>query len=79
MAKASKLTPGTVTFCGGDTHIYKNHFDQVKEQCSRKPYPFPELVIPEINTIEDMENLTLEDCTLINYKCHPTIKAPMAI
>lgn len=79
MAKAANLKPGTVTFCGGDTHIYKNHFDQVKEQISRTPYPFPQLEIPDVKSIEDMEKLTLDDCKLIGYNSHKVIKAEMAV
>ncbi len=78
-AKAADLTPGSVTFCGGDTHIYKNHFDQVKEQLSRTPYEFPQLEIPDIKTIQDIENLTLEDCKLVGYQSHKAIKAEMAV
>ena len=79
MAKAANLTPGTISFCGGDTHVYKNHFDQVKEQISRNPFPFPTLELPDISSIEDMEKLTLEDCKLVDYKCHKAIKAEMAV
>jgi len=78
-AKAAGLTPGTLTMAAGDTHIYKNHFDQVKEQLSREPYPFPQLEIPDIKTIQDIENLTFDDCKLVGYQSHKAIKAPMAV
>lgn len=78
-AKAADLEPGTLTCAGGDTHIYKNHFEQVKEQLSRDPYPFPTLEIPDVKTIQDIENLTFEDCKLIGYESHSAIKAPMAV
>jgi dihydrofolate reductase/thymidylate synthase len=79
MAKAADLTPGSVTFCGGDTHIYKNHIDQVKEQLSRTPYDFPQLELPDVKTIQDIENLTLDDCKLVGYNSHKSIKAEMAV
>ena len=80
MAKASGLKAGELIFTGGDTHIYSNHFNQVKEQISREPYPFPSLTInKEISSIEDMEKLSLEDFVFNNYKHHPGIKADMAI
>jgi thymidylate synthase len=80
IAKITNLKPGKLTFCGGDTHIYLNHIEQCKEQISRTPYPFPQLSIKkDIKTLQDIENLSLEDLELINYKSHATIKADMAI
>jgi thymidylate synthase len=78
-AKASGLTPGELTFCGGDTHLYLNHTEQAKLQISRTPYPFPKLEIPDVTSIEDMEKLSLDDCKLVNYKSHKIIKADMAV
>ncbi len=61
----------------GDAHIYSNHIDQVKEQLSREPRPFPTLKInPEKASIFDME---LEDLTIEGYDPHPAIKAPVAV
>ena len=61
----------------GDTHIYLNHFEQVKEQLARQPYALPELWLnPEV---KDIFKFKMEDIKLIDYKYHPTIKAPMAV
>jgi thymidylate synthase len=61
----------------GDAHIYLNHFDQVKEQLLRDPLPLPKLWInPEIKDIFDFK---MEDIKLIDYQCHPSIKAPLAV
>ncbi len=80
LAKISGLKPGTVTFVGGDTHIYMNHIDQVKEQLTRTPYKFPALNIKkDIKTLEDIENLSFDDIELNDYKSHAAIKAPMAV
>jgi thymidylate synthase len=79
-AKAANLEPGELIFNGGDTHVYLNHIEQVKEQISREPYPFPTMNIKkELHTIEDMENLCFEDFEFEGYKHHPAIKAPMAV
>ena len=60
-----------------DTHIYLNHFEQVKEQLSREPMPLPKLWLnPEVKNIDDFK---MEDIKLIDYKYHPPIKAPMAV
>jgi len=79
-AKASGLKAKELIFCGGNTHIYKNHIDQVKLQMSRQPYDFPTLNINKnIVSIEDMEKLSFDDFEIINYQSHSAIKADMAI
>ena len=80
IAKTVGLKPGTLTFAGGDTHLYLNHIDQVKEQLTRTPYTFPTLTInKELNTIEDIEKLELADLVLNGYQSHSAIKAEMAV
>lgn len=61
----------------GDTHIYLNHLNQVKEQLSREPKALPTLKInPDKKSIFDIE---LEDLSIEGYDPHPTIKAPVAV
>ncbi len=79
LAKLANLTPGEIIFNGGDTHIYQNHFDQVTEQISRQPFEFPELIVPEISSLKDINDLSFEDFKLNNYNCHGSIKAEMAV
>lgn len=79
LAKLANLTPGEIIFNGGDTHIYQNHFDQVTEQVSRVPFEFPNLIVPEISSIKDINDLSFEDFKLINYSHHSSIKAEMAV
>lgn len=68
---------GKFIWVGGDTHIYLNHFEQVKEQLSRTPYRGPTLYLnPEV---KDLFDFKLEDIQLLNYNSHPAIKAPMAV
>lgn len=67
-------------FMGGDTHIYKNHVEQVKEQISREAFLFPKLYInKELNNIKDIESLQFSDFEIKDYKSHPAIKAEMAV
>lgn len=77
VAQQVGLEPGEFIWTGGDVHIYDDHLEQVAEQLSRDPYPYPTLRLnrkPE--TIFDYE---LEDFIVENYQHHPTIKAPIAV
>lgn len=60
-----------------DAHIYHDHFDAVKEQLAREPYPLPKLKLnPDM---KDIDGFTMADIELENYQHHPTIKAKMAV
>ena len=76
IAKECGLEVGEFVHTLGDAHIYKNHFDQVKEQMSRTPYSLPEL---KINDFESIFDLKIEDVEVVNYESHPFIKAPIAV
>lgn len=77
VAQVCDLEPGEFVHTFGDVHIYKNHLDQVKTQLERDPYPFPTMKInPEI---KDIDSFKYEDFEIVDYKCHPTIKAPVAV
>jgi len=40
----------------GDVHIYENHIEQMKEQMSRTPHPFPTVRIdPSLTSIDDLD------------------------
>lgn len=77
IAQVCGLEPGEFVHTTGDTHIYLNHFDQVREQLSREPRPLPKMKInPEIKSIFDFK---YEDFELTDYDPWPAIKAPVAV
>ncbi len=77
VAKSTGYTAGDLVMALGDVHIYKNHFDQVREQIKRKPFRLPKLKLnPKINNLFDFK---YEDINIIDYKSHPPIKAPIAV
>lgn len=78
-AKMCDMKPKELIMCLGDTHIYSNHIQQVQEQLSREPYPFPKLVVNGNVGTKNVEDLTMEDFALVDYKYHPSIKALMAV
>ena len=59
------------------SHIYHNHFDQVREQLSHTPYELPQMRInPEVKDINDFK---YEDFELVNYKSYDAIKGQVAV
>ena len=78
-------TAATLTMFLADTHIYRNHMDQVEKLLTRTPFDKPQIDIltPEdaVNhSLDDLVNwLHPQDIVLNNYKHHPAIKAPMAV
>jgi thymidylate synthase len=76
VAQQTGLEVGEFVWTGGDCHIYSNHFEQVREQLSRKPYPYPSIKINKRNSIFDY---VFEDFEIVNYQHHPTIKGKVAV
>jgi thymidylate synthase len=70
------LRVGEFVWTGGDCHIYDNHVDQVREQLSREVYSFPELRLRKADSLFDYE---YEDFEVVDYRHHPTLKAPVAV
>lgn len=77
LAQVCDLEAGEFIHTLGDAHLYSNHMEQVEEQLSRDRYPLPSMKInPEI---KDVFAFTFDDFELVDYQCHPHIKAPVAI
>lgn len=74
-----KLQPGDFIWTGGDCHIYNNHFEQVKEQVTRKPKTAPTLEMPNFKSIESVIASKPTDFKLVSYEPMDSIKAPMAV
>ncbi len=76
MAQQADLEPGEFVWTGGDCHIYDNHVEQVLEQLSRNPYPYPTMRIRKADSIFSYQ---YEDFEVVDYQCHPAIKGPVAV
>jgi thymidylate synthase len=77
IAQVCGLGVGELIISTGDTHIYSDHIEQVKEQLSREEFSLPTLYLnPEV---KDINNFTMDDIKLENYQSHDSIKAKMAV
>ncbi|MBL7865862.1 MAG: thymidylate synthase, partial [Cyclobacteriaceae bacterium] len=77
VAQQCSLEAGDFVWTGGDVHLYANHFEQVKLQLSREPYPLPKLLIKRKPA--SLFEYQYEDFEVVNYQYHPGIKAPIAV
>ena len=71
------LEPGDFVWTGGDCHIYDNHLDQVREQLSREPYPYPTLRLTR--TPDSVFDYTYDDFAVEDYQHHAPIRAAVAV
>ena len=77
LAQQCDLNVGDFIWTGGDVHLYLNHMEQAKEQLSRQPYELPKLNIKR--KPDSIYDYAYDDFELVNYQCHPHIKAPISI
>lgn len=77
VAKITGLKPGDFVHTFGDAHVYGDHIEQVKEQLSREPFPFPTIKIDD--SVVDIDSFTPSTVTLENYESHGILRAPLTI
>lgn len=70
IAKMTNLTAKKLVYITGDTHIYLNHLEGLKEQITRIPKEPPTIEIKG----DSFDNFSVE---LKNYDCHKYIKLPI--
>ena len=73
IAEEVNMVPDELIGNLGDTHLYLNHLDQANEQISRDAYPLPTVKFSNIDLLAGKF-----DYEVIDYKYHPSIKAPLS-
>lgn len=76
MAMQTGHEPGELVMFSVCTHIYANHFDQVRLQLTREPGPAPRL---EITPRDSLFDHRIEDFRLVDYVHQGGISAPVAV
>ena len=77
VAQVTHLEPNDFILTLGDAHIYAEHFEQVRTQLQREPYPPPKLVLnPNVTCIDDFK---MQDIRLVDYQHHDRIRAPLIV
>jgi thymidylate synthase len=77
VAQQCDLEAGEFVWTGGDVHLYSNHIEQARLQLTRQPYPMPRLHLRR--KPDSIFDYVFEDFEILNYQCHPSIKAPIAV
>ena len=82
VAFLTECSIGDLVISFGDVHIYKNHFDQVNIQLSRKPRRLPVLFVNPLRdggTMPAIDQFRIEDFQLNDYDPWPAIKAEISV
>jgi len=81
LAKGNGLKAGSLIGQLGDCHLYSNHIKQASEQLERYMYELPTIQV-EHGLYLDNDAVFMpvhNSVSLINYKSHPAIKAPLSV
>ncbi|TAM90069.1 MAG: thymidylate synthase [Candidimonas sp.] len=77
VAQQCDLEVGDFVWTGGDCHLYSNHFEQVRLQLTRTPFPYPHLNIRR--RPPSLFDYEYDDFEIVGYRAHPHIAAPVAV
>ncbi len=77
LAQQCDLQPGEIIITTGDSHLYSNHLEQVREQLSRAPRALPRLEL--LRRPASIYDYRFEDFAVHDYDPHPHIAAPVAV
>ena len=61
----------------GDAHIYKDHFEVVKQQCQREPLPLCKLVLNK--DVKSLFDFTIDDIKIEEYQSHGKLVGKVSV
>lgn len=73
LADELNMVPEELIGSLGDTHIYLNQIDGIKEQLTREPFELPTVILQD-----GMYCSSIDDVILENYQSHPKINFPLS-
>lgn len=79
LAIRNNLKPKKLVISIGDTHIYKNHMNQVIQQLKNNIYSMSKIDINERIKDIPIEDITIDDFDIVGYFSNKSIPAPMAV
>jgi thymidylate synthase len=88
VGRLTGYTPRWFTYFIGDAHIYENQLEMLQRQLEREPYESPRLVIADrvpayaetgVYAPEWLEQVEPADFSLVGYRHHEPLTAPMAV
>lgn len=74
LAKHTGLYPGKFIHFIADAHIYEEHIPELNEQIRKKPFLFPSILV---NKRDDIEDYSMNDIKIFNYRYHKGNKMRM--
>ncbi|GME83555.1 unnamed protein product [Ambrosiozyma monospora] len=77
IAHVVDMEPGEFIHTMGDSHVYCDHVDALKEQISRTPKDFPKLKINR--KVTDIDDFKFEDFEVVDYHPYGPIKMKMSV
>lgn len=75
LAKHCGLEAHEFVYFLGNSHIYDDHLDAMKQQVTREPFAFPKVHISACR--DNINDYCVDDFVVTGYKCHEPIKMDM--
>ena len=77
VATVAGYEPGEFVHTFADAHLRVNHLEPADLQLAREPYPLPRVRLRR--TPASLLDFRYEDIELLEYRCHPAIRAPVSV